>query len=608
MDMDNKKIDIPDVCKDCACINHQVACYDYDVLPSLADAPSLEHLSDTNDAPCPAEVQSLRGFLDGVKRTIDETHRATSSLIAKESYILGQLDGVRRELESLCERRSMLLRMQEETHSLLSPLRSLPSELLLAIFDQVLEDALLKHSFYSLTDLEINRARENEAQLGTLLRVCRRWRAEIIATPRLWSKILIDLSALPGAINLGAAESLDGDLFPKWLPYYQHVIQYVTHSQSAPVSITLYNRKPSIVPRISPAPPQALTFMLPFANRIRELQLFVPHQLIRQLSPLGHSLHALESVVISGSAGVQAAGGNDVLDTTTLFASAPRLRHLTLFDFRRIPQFAMNWKNITSFNANHTHDYGQGGLAVVQYLTLMRQMVALEACHLQCNRMYELGNSQTGDVPSLVVHYKLKRLVITCPGNDLVPKSANGLLDLLTLPALEHLEVDYCSSNRYSCEAICDMLSRSKCPLISLRVCYANLGAELIFLQETPTLEELWLENVHDTAHLGEGLSTQLFMALSTDDKNAVVPLPRLKTLHCSGVKITSGRAWADMVLSRWSSKRCTMMNDLSIRWLTVDTQADGRFVGPIMVALLAAELKERKPVGVKLALSIDRT
>ncbi|KAE9407291.1 hypothetical protein BT96DRAFT_153060 [Gymnopus androsaceus JB14] len=423
---------------------------------------------------------------------------------------------------TLTRRRAELLQAQEviRQHKLaLSPVRRLPTELLVEIFLHVLgsED--------SEDVLELSRG------LWPLSQVCGSWRSAILDHTPFWTTV--------------------------YLPWRRQYPQYAVHilslflerSRSKPIIVdfTCRGRGTSDFTRA------ILGVLMSQSNRWETCRLTIPVELLADLadSRVVRRADTIRHLDLS----LDLPFGSPVAGLYDIFAEAGALRSIKLSGFPNISPTTLRlpWSQLTRYQA--TQDFPE------LHLTILRLTSSLEECSLESSRPWHRVPP-----PTDVLHLpKLRRLNLE--------GTAVLLLQFLTTPNLRSLGVDNPEEGR-----IQSFLARSNCRLQGLEIESTPMGSDVLdALRRTPDLVKLVLNLALPR---NSTVFKELLTALKyVPDKPEECKLLHLKELHLSVYHSGDGlcaNELAAMIMSRWRfSGHPTAQKDLArLKCFTLETNS----------------------------------
>ncbi|KAJ2930322.1 hypothetical protein H1R20_g6772, partial [Candolleomyces eurysporus] len=394
-------------------------------------------------------------FLNTNYAPSEQEKKDVKLLINTEQVLLDDID---KEIRVLIDRRAAHARIVEEHSALLSPIRQVPSDILLSIF----EYTCLKGLTPIVTRLveKPNRA-PKESSPDVLSHVCQQWRRLSLEHPILWSEISILPPPCPlsqaNRNNLAALEE-----FYEELAYYKRqleklnrrILVYIFRSDRCPLTVTFRSADPPYEPDLGDVPcaNDAIVDML-CAVSTRWKRLALSLWISKKASPLirlfqlpTHDIPLLEQLNLDVNVGVgtfsPTATELQAVSSTELL-QAPRLRSLTLHRFPKCPRYttAVNWSTLKYLDIG---DRSTRGLHIPPFpiqhsLNLLIAFPHLVCCSIMFMRVHE---SQMANISNPALPFAhpislphLKSL--TLRGSGLPP----GLPSSLELPSLQTLSL-----------------------------------------------------------------------------------------------------------------------------------------------------------------------
>ena len=246
-----------------------------------------------------------------------------------------QLSAIDAHLKDLEEERARLTLSSSRRRALLNPIRRLPFEILQHVFMDAIRFPT-NYDFYRSDEIprEWYELDEEDHTLETLELVCKRWRASLLADSSLWSFINVIVST----------PTLDEPI-PR---YVTRLERYLKRSRLSLISVCIRRCASFTLESLPGEIPQLL---LPYANRIYELRLFLPHPLISGLSVLRGQLTALAFVHVVNTPFVETDGGS-----IDIFNECPRLKRFWTTDIASPGSlFLLPWQNIEFIESDHAY-------------------------------------------------------------------------------------------------------------------------------------------------------------------------------------------------------------------------------------------------------------
>ncbi|KAJ7471557.1 hypothetical protein B0H11DRAFT_1867742 [Mycena galericulata] len=362
----------------------------------------------------------------------DALQRAEEGIVARTHMIL-QLQDQLAELEN---QRSELDIFVKRHRAAVSTLRRLPSEILLEIFAHCRDDNLT-----------------NNAPWG-IVRVCSRWRAVALASPRLWSHF---------SVQLRDFEVYSGR---------EDTSLQLERSGHAPLSI-----------KVRGVVPDVLGVLLSASTRWHDLELHLPVPLLRDILQFQHSFPILEKLEID-------TWSQMLSDPIPSFiASLPALKELTLAPARGLlPAYFthIQWSRLRSCTLKKCP---------------LRE--TLRAMSLLSPGTRLVIDSPSNRIDALTGHTSSSILSLTFTNCHL--GYIRQMFGALTTPSLEELDladdIHASQHGNFGPHEIISFLARSACPLTRLRIGYPRLSEDDLFgILKSPPLNGLTtLEVAKDT-------------------------------------------------------------------------------------------------------------
>ncbi|KAJ6557881.1 hypothetical protein B0H19DRAFT_1261467 [Mycena capillaripes] len=314
-----------------------------------------------------------------------------------------------------------------------------------------------------------------------LTHVCRHWRAVLLATPRLWRTITVNM-----AVKTKQAK-IEGIFMMTRL--------FLERSAQCPIAVLIAGDN---------LPPNwpVLELLMSACERWEDLRLYADGVIICGLTTIRGRLHQLVRLDVFRA--------DDETPPTVLdiFLHAPSLREVQLTHDSFL-SLSLPWSQLTDFSTSYTD------LAPMLYT--LRNLVNLEV--LTLDRLE--GSEIVYQLPIAQLPH-LHELTITADhGQEGHP---GGLLDYLSLPALERLSLD--CEDISICPHLTALITRSSCHLDMLSLSlYDTLDTPLTaVLSLTPRLTELELRG---------RATTDAFLAQLTRSPTELAPslVPLLESL-----------------------------------------------------------------------------
>ncbi|KAF5372954.1 hypothetical protein D9758_001577 [Tetrapyrgos nigripes] len=436
-------------------------------------------------------------LLDTNKVPEDKDMHAIQKVCTEYSQDLEQMNAQIQRLESMLlsitQKRDALQCKVSSLKSIISPLRSLPVEILQRVFQNCLE------SFPTIST--------QESPL-LLTRICSRWRSVAINTPELWAAIHVVVPKAVHALEPHGA---------KYAGIREGLQSFLSQSGSLPLSISLQSATDGVYQNDTEETTRTLELLMPFHRRWKYLNFrvslvsLVPLQYLR-----GEDVPSLETVTISRS---HARGEQDFPEVRLPFLdNAPHFRKLWVAS------------GFSSFKLTRPADWGKLTHLTVLYLDiLLNDLVDIVAI---CPNLTECSIPLGGDFDrsTSLTLYKLQKLMITY--SFMNANTASRFFNLLTAPVLREFKMD--AGGTFSLDSwptvlasIQNLFLRSACPLTkfslkgSLDPPSLPEGFMRSMLQSMPNLEALEFMNCYF-------MTNDLLKALSVVLPASDVICPRL--------------------------------------------------------------------------------
>ncbi|KAJ3800867.1 hypothetical protein GGU11DRAFT_754065 [Lentinula aff. detonsa] len=368
-----------------------------------------------------------------------------ADLLEKKVQQVRKLEEMARMLNNeLVQARDDLL----EHKALLSGVRKLPVEILSEIFSQCLPEVDTSSVIWS------PEPHPNQAPL-LLTQVCRSWRSIAIATPRLWSALIINASN--GSPSHSAITRL-------WLDRSRNVPLTLTLLVRATDRFDGGRRATSYEEFVPLAATKVLTMFVSHLPRVRALALLFALPVIRaipKLHPVGDNVcNQLEKLHLVTSFENTA---QEITWTRSLVHSAPNLRHL-YFDSSMVPLPIVRGEEwclrLRTINLDAAY-----GIPPQDFFLLLRNSPELVQCVIVMNLDESLNHLTRWDEMPKVVHSALQELSLSSEDIFL-----GNVLNLLTLPALVSLKLSTVGDEAWPHTELMNFLSRSLCILKELKL------------------------------------------------------------------------------------------------------------------------------------------
>ena len=345
----------------------------------------------------------LRGHYVASPSEAQVIHETISTTRVHIAQLAGEMVRLQGFLDELARKRDALESYTEIHISLLTPVRSLPVEILSEIFLRI-RDATTPDTTHGEWNIRSPKLNKTPLLLGS---VCSRWRTVTLSTPSLWASFSLTVGSDHVERSTALAEM--------WL----------ARAGVGPLSISLCAHI-----YIHSMRPFMQTF-LPYCERWYEIKLDLPTAFMDNWYPAKNRLLSLHKLFIGTRC-----GPNDV------FALAPRLRHLYLDSYYPPSEFQLPWSQLQFCGGTRGCD---------SCLELLRLTPNLEECVIWPYNSGEVSHTpaQLSRVHRMRIHrdptHFLNKLLLpelrelflvdddNCGGMNTPPKLAQYPLELLSV-------------------------------------------------------------------------------------------------------------------------------------------------------------------------------
>jgi hypothetical protein len=341
-------------------------------MSSLTDSPFADRLN-TNYIPSDSEIVEIRTLLAD---PADELARVEA-----------QIEQMEIALSQLKELRASLKMPIDAHRALISPMRCIPQDVLLAIFSSCLPS---EHN--ALID---------PAEAPLLLgRICRHWRDVTYSTPVLWSSIHIpclDYLHAPPTMISGLERTVEA-----WLE----------RSSACPLSVSVFDDTNDPSNGVEKHP--LILQLFPISRRLGHLTLVGDAELLRPILRLdSENLPALKSISIETSGDQLFRDDADQLDSTNVL-QIPTLEDVTLQISSGVDPLALplKWSRLTRIclECFAMREDAAGGLDIGGALEVLRRCPNLVHCEIRVTARVNQG--PTLDTSPIILPH-LRTLVLS---------------------------------------------------------------------------------------------------------------------------------------------------------------------------------------------------
>ncbi|KAF7986355.1 hypothetical protein HWV62_35360 [Athelia sp. TMB] len=479
-------------------------------LAITGDSAAFESAFATSQAVVGTPVSEITGdtsLTSSEKRSIRPALVHARRDLADLDEALAHIESVR---EQMLSKRDALKAYLDTCSGLLSPVGSMPQELLAEIF------SYLKHNYYarpagsstpiittSVCDPALN-------EVVKLSHVCRQWRSAALHTHSLWDNIRVHVQ---GPMSVECVQA--------WL----------VRSGSCPLSVDIQCRTGST----SGTWNDMLDIMLPQSHRWRHATIMLQEG--SHLSRIRDRLPLLETLE------VQVPTSHSEFIPQSAFEIAPMLRSVRVNGWiHRVGQ--LPWAQLTSFHASEC--------SVQQSLILLQAMPDIVSFTATVHDLPAESRLYSASSPPLRLA-KLEHLDLRAMNSGPIQPRLFGSLDLPSLKTLAFRERYWAFLSAWTPSMIA-LIQRSSYDLtyleLTLGTMYSQESADDL-VRACPRLEHLVL--AHNPDHNASWGYTKVMEALTVLPSGATSYVaPRLRALEVDYARGFQLHAFADMIESRW--------------------------------------------------------
>ncbi|KIK50763.1 hypothetical protein GYMLUDRAFT_50994 [Collybiopsis luxurians FD-317 M1] len=404
--------------------------------------------------------------------------------------------------------------------SLMAPLRKLPNELMLRIFDWACE----------MNDLTSGRLQTMPAL--TISCVCSHWRDLAKSYPRLWSRICVDLTEMH-------LDRRDLTLLETYLEL----------SQESPLSIEILGHK---LETLEPRQAALCSMLGSYSERWQELIVSQPTFYKALLTHDPNHFPLLDSLTISNF-GFRLPGSLD------RFQDASRLQSLSLLSFplAKVHKSNFPWQQLTSLN-------------ICSYSKEIKSLMEASSNLTELSfREWEDGTFKRNSFPVVAPTVRALSFSVSQTSHHESESLIDVVLSSTTFPALTSLYIDRIDvkedyEHPWPKDIVQNFLSRSRCTLTTLSLKSIPIVDEdlIDLLRRLPSLLHLAIDDSSVTAHNSpitlrfiQSLHAFRYNGRSSSSSILVRKLQSLSlTFSGFGPKSFSDRDFVGVVSSRWYS------------------------------------------------------
>ncbi|KAJ7088220.1 hypothetical protein C8R43DRAFT_1244806 [Mycena crocata] len=488
----------------------------------LVDASS-EPIFVSSYLPTPEQSAQLKELLRSNSLPVEPSH--LRSVIAASSDDLARYDAeidrilkLLRHLTQLEYHRALLHEYNAGCCSVFSPIRRLPTEILIEIFalcaPEVVEYYRWGHSSHSVsTNLE----RAAQSHLLRLSQVSSSWRTTVISTASLWTNIEVDYSPM----------SSD---FQTFITFKALEIS-LERSANCPLTIAVHASHPAARP--------ILELLAKHSERWHSADIWIDNRFIASLRGVTGRLPLLRHLQLGGFA----------LKDVDIFEDAPNLTRLKLANVSQTPsRFPWNQLQEFSYACVYKTELLADGLAAMRNLS--------RECHFKA--YLDISDPNILSLTPTQSNIAYFSLAIAAPASPYHSRQALGeILGSLSLPSLEQVSLHTAGSGcpvfwppghaltfaRYSCCCVTVLLLSNIIITADELVEYLSQLRALVHLsiEDVPS----WAAGTPDHILITNGLLRRLTW-LSDSSLN-----PRLKRLTCKSLLTFDDQVLFEFILSR---------------------------------------------------------
>ncbi|PBK84581.1 hypothetical protein ARMGADRAFT_1170003 [Armillaria gallica] len=502
----------------------------YAWLSTFSHPPDVLPLLSTNDPP--SFQQSIR------------LNASVERLNAALSGIQSDLDILRRAVASLEVQMSRLLSLKHECKTILSPIRHLPTEIII----EILRCTRTMDVRCSDTRRDIHRFGFNvfviENGPWCLGHVCSLWRYTIEnLCPELWSTMTIEVPSKRGSPDQRAEKR-------NMVQLLERVLERTRDHQ---LDFCFENRN-LVGPRCSKTVAQCFSIMLAHSSRWRRAKLVITPSLLSRISLIRGKLDLIEDAYLKCS-------GYPSPHNIDAFAVAPNLKSLHLENMHRSAEVHFPTANLVSFFDGRPFSGDRVTQRYLHYITSSPNLVSFSWHHHS-----DIPISSLPYYP-LITHPTLRELS-ACSGkllHSLISPSltkmalGSGHEDLINIPVK-------CPPDALS--ELHDLLVRSQCSLTVLSLVDAGANEQLsAIIALCPHLRDLsiefngWTSDDLDTDLGISSLISRMSETHVVEGVNRHILVPDLESLAIKLFSVSSeyiffiDRQFVKMVVSRVGSE-----------------------------------------------------
>ncbi|KAK0487781.1 hypothetical protein IW261DRAFT_640417 [Armillaria novae-zelandiae] len=278
------------------------------------DHIDVAYLATTIDYPAPGGVRALQAIIHDAEEHLAYLYHKISNVTCLRRDLEMQISCLDRRWKDLTQACHYTKHEMKEQRKLLSPIGTrLPAEVFHEIFLATIDFPPEKYWCEEIKTWKLSTSVISSPAVWSIERVSKKWRA-----------------AVHGYNNI------------------VRISQHLTRSGQLPPSITIHRPHGSSWN----CPPKLLPSLIPFANRIKFLYLFIPTRMLKGFRALEYTCDALQTLVVVANDSVPPPENGSLPDTLPIdiFLKAPHLRKVELRDiFDASYRILLRIKQITEF-------------------------------------------------------------------------------------------------------------------------------------------------------------------------------------------------------------------------------------------------------------------
>ncbi|KIY70959.1 hypothetical protein CYLTODRAFT_487603 [Cylindrobasidium torrendii FP15055 ss-10] len=497
--------------ENCPCPYHRIGIPEPEDFGNAFEAlQAFDALRMTNEQPTPGEETSILASIASLSTSLNDVHSIIVELQATRNAITPRIKAYQEVALDIKE-------SIDEHRLLLSALRRLSAELLVEIFSHVVEEELFEPTEQAILP-DALRTKHFPSPLPHLALTCQRWNSVVFGTPKLWSRINIDLCVE----NIPETDEVS--------QYYSQLSRHFTRTARTETPLTISIGTCNAADDNYDLNP--ITFLLlSYAFRITHLTLFLPPEALERLNSIGPHFTSL----------VYATVVNTVWDETDevfeAFGQSTTLRTFNAINFDKLRDvhIPIGVKHLSLRHHSIPHsdeDYDilrDDSYGLPEHINVLTNLKGLATLCIDIGGNDVRLNGMWLSLPAL------EQLTVT----SLCNKPIYVLLQHITVPSLECLTLSSSlgSADSFAAhyfQAIGDMVQRSACRLTYLELAFRAKPSPvpmLTALYRLSTLKHLTIR------HRTKSRIVEIFGDKGLHKEGEML-LPALRTLVLEGTPI----------------------------------------------------------------------